>query len=94
MTVSKKHDRHPKIGNNVEIGAFSKILGNIRIGNNVKISPNSIITKDIDDNSRIVVSSYFQIERNQSNIKYTGYQVMNNKIIIYFDKLINSMKVV
>ncbi len=24
---------------------------------------------------------YFQIERNQSNIKYTGYQVMNNKII-------------
>lgn len=87
ITDHKKHDRHPKIGNNVEIGAFSKILGNIRIGNNVKISPNSIITKDIDDNSRIVVSSYFQIERNQSNIKYTGYQVMNNKIIIYSDKL-------
>lgn len=29
--------RHPKVGNNVIIGAGSKILGPIKIGNNVKI---------------------------------------------------------
>lgn len=87
ITEHQEHDRHPKIGDNVEIGAFSKILGTIRIGNNVKISPNSTITKNIEDNSRIIVSSYFQIERNNSNIVYTGYQVADNNLIIYFNNL-------
>ncbi len=49
---SKK--RHPTIGNNVEIGAFSKILGNIRVGNNVFIAPYSLITKDIPDNTKVI----------------------------------------
>ena len=46
--------RHPTIGNNVEIGAFSKILGNIKIGNNVFIAPYSLITKDVPDNTKII----------------------------------------
>jgi serine O-acetyltransferase len=46
--------RHPTIGDNVEIGAFSKILGNIKIGNNVFIAPYSLITKDIPDNTKII----------------------------------------
>lgn len=92
ITGHQEHDRHPKIGNNVEIGAFSKILGNIRVGNNVKISPNSTITKNIEDNSRIIVSSHFQIERNQSNVVYTGYQLANDNLIIYFNNL-NESKV-
>lgn len=42
--------RHPVIGNNVEIGAFVNLLGNIEIGNNVKISPRLTIKKSIPDN--------------------------------------------
>lgn len=91
ITEHRTHNRHPKTGDNVEIGAFSKILGNIRIGNNVKISPNSTITKNIEDNSRIIVSSHFQIEKNQSNVIDTGYQVIDNNLIIYFNDLNRNM---
>lgn len=40
----------PKIGNNVNIGAGSIILGDIKIGNNVDIGAGSVITKDVPDN--------------------------------------------
>lgn len=44
----------PRIGNNVFIGAGSKIIGNIHIGNNVTIGQNVVITNDIPDNAIIV----------------------------------------
>lgn len=46
-----------KIGNNVFIGAGTKIIGGVNIGNNVIIGQNLVITKDIPDNSIIVTSS-------------------------------------
>lgn len=39
------------IGNNVFIGAGSRILGNVRVGNNVIIGADSLVNKDIPDNS-------------------------------------------
>jgi len=41
----------PCIGNNCFIGAGAKIFGSIHIGNNVTIAPNSVVTKDVPDNS-------------------------------------------
>lgn len=40
----------PKIGNNVEIGAHSIIIGDITIGNNVTIGAGSVVTKSISSN--------------------------------------------
>jgi serine O-acetyltransferase len=40
-TGKDKTKRHPTIGNNVMIGAGSKILGPIKIGNNVKVRSRS-----------------------------------------------------
>lgn len=37
------------IGDNVVLGAFSKIVGPVRIGNNVKVAPGSIVYKDVPD---------------------------------------------
>lgn len=54
---SKK--RHPTIGNNVEIGAFCRLFGDITIGNNVFISPYNIITKDIPDNTKIITKATY-----------------------------------
>ena len=53
-TGKDKYKRHPDIGNNVMIGAGSKILGPIKIGDNVKIGANSTILKDIPDNVTVV----------------------------------------
>ena len=65
--------RHPTIGNNVEIGAFSRVLGDIKIGNNVKISPFSIIKQDVTDNTDVVINNQCQILHNKTNkIKIFG----------------------
>jgi serine O-acetyltransferase len=41
----------PVFGNNVDIGAGAKVLGNIRIGNNVIIGSNAVVLVDVPDNS-------------------------------------------
>ena len=41
----------PAIGNNVNIGAGAKILGNITIGNNVDIGANAVVITSVPDNS-------------------------------------------
>jgi serine O-acetyltransferase len=51
---TRKGRRHPKIGNNVMIGAGAKVLGNIEVQNNVKIGANSVVTSDCPSNSTIV----------------------------------------
>jgi serine O-acetyltransferase len=39
----------PTIGDNVDIGAGAKLLGNIRIGNNVAIGANAVVVTDVPD---------------------------------------------
>jgi serine O-acetyltransferase len=56
--ISEK--RHPTIGNNVEIGAFYRLFGDITIGDNVFISPHDIITKDIPSNTKVIIRNSYE----------------------------------
>ena len=56
----------PVIGNNVDIGAGAKVLGNIRIGNNVVIGANAVVLIDVPDNSLAVGVPARIIERRVS----------------------------
>lgn len=53
--------RHPKIGNNVEIGAFSRIFGNIEVGNDVFIGPNCVVSENIPSGCKVIKKSTNQI---------------------------------
>ena len=53
-TGKDKYKRHPDLGNNVMVGAGSKVLGPIKIGNNVKIGANATVLTDIPDNTTVV----------------------------------------
>lgn len=44
----------PIIGNNVEIGANTVIIGGVKIGDNVKIGAGSVVIKDIPNNAIVV----------------------------------------
>ena len=44
---------HPKVKNNVFIGAGATILGNITINDNVNIAAGSIVTKDVQTNTTV-----------------------------------------
>ncbi len=46
-------DRHPKIGNNVMIGAGAKILGNIQVGCCSRIASGSVVLKDVPPESTV-----------------------------------------
>lgn len=46
--------RHPTVGNDVFIGAGSKILGPINIGSNSKIGANSVVLKDVPEGATVV----------------------------------------
>ena len=43
-------DRHPKIGDNVLVGAGAKILGNIKVGSCSRIAAGSVVLSDVPPN--------------------------------------------
>ncbi len=43
-------DRHPKIGENVLIGAGAKVLGNITVGDGSRIAAGSVVLADVPPN--------------------------------------------
>lgn len=86
ISNNKYEQRHPIIGNNVQIGGFAKIFGRIIIGDNVTISPGAVIKKSIPNDSRVIVGSNYQVVRNTLayNIKFTGYFFTKNKMFLFF----------
>jgi serine O-acetyltransferase len=53
-TSLERKKRHPTIGDNVVIGAGSKILGPFTVGENSKIGSGSVVTKKVPPNSVVV----------------------------------------
>lgn len=54
---SVKEGKSATIGNNVFIGTGTKIIGDVHIGDNVTIGQNCVITKNILDNSVVVMDN-------------------------------------
>ena len=52
-TGKEKGKRHPTVGDNVVIGAGSKVLGNIKIGSNSKIGANSVVLDDVPEGATV-----------------------------------------
>ena len=53
-TGKDRNKRHPDLGNNVMVGAGSKILGPIKIGDNVKIGANCVVLRSVPNNATVV----------------------------------------
>ncbi len=55
--------RHPQLGNNVEIGAGTKVLGSVVIGDNVFLSPGCVILHNVPSNTSVCIVNQLQLER-------------------------------
>jgi serine O-acetyltransferase len=49
-----KKKRHPTLGNNVVVGAGSKLIGAIDIGDNVKVGAGSVVITSVPSNATVV----------------------------------------
>ena len=56
VTIGDRHSGGPvpKLGNNVDIGAYAQILGGVTIGNNCKIGALSVVLSDLPDGATAV----------------------------------------
>jgi len=74
--------RHPTIGNGTVIGAGAHVLGPITIGENVRIGANTIVTKNIPKNSRVLgmPAKVVQPHDIMENKEFTPYGIGNKKL--------------
>lgn len=63
-TGKDKNKRHPTIGNNVLIGAGSKVIGPIYIGDNAKIGAGSEVFKNVKKGSTVVGNNVVKKQKN------------------------------
>lgn len=79
--------RHPTLGNNVRIAAFTRILGPITIGDDVIISPHSVVTNNIPAGSRVVIVNQLQICRGNCDYREIyGVVPENDGVICIYGK--------
>lgn len=53
---NRKRSGAPRIGDSVQIGINSTVLGGIKVGNDVLIAPNTLVNQDIPDHSILLVT--------------------------------------
>lgn len=54
VTIGEGRGGAPTIGDNVLLGAGSKIIGGIHLGNNVKVAAGCVVMQDIPDNAIVI----------------------------------------
>lgn len=56
VTIGNRHldGPAPRIGNNVELGAYAQVLGDIRIGDNCRIGAMAVVLHDLPDGATAV----------------------------------------
>lgn len=59
-------NRHPILGNRVQVGAFARIFGCVTIGSDVFIGPHCVVTEDIPSGSTVTVRMPIEVTRNSS----------------------------
>lgn len=70
------------IGDNVFIGAGSKIIGPVTIGDNVTIGANTVVTKDIPDNS-VVAGNPAQIVSRKKSVDINRNYKARNEFLLH-----------
>ncbi|MCC0784097.1 serine O-acetyltransferase [Clostridioides sp. ES-S-0108-01] len=77
--------RHPTVGDDVLIGAGTKILGPLNIGSNSKIGANSVVVKDVPNDATVVgipakivkIRNLEPVKKNKKEVAYEHYELDN-----------------
>jgi len=72
--------RHPTIGNGVVLGSGAKVLGNIRVGDNCRVGANSVVLRDVPNDSTIVGVPGHVILRQGKRVVITDPKQINDPL--------------
>lgn len=91
-TMLNKGKRHPTIGNSVVIGGGAKILGNITVGDNCRVGANSVVLRDVPENSTVVGVPAHIIFRNGERVVITDPKLINDPLSEALAAVANEVK--
>ncbi len=77
----RKEKRHPTLGNHVVVGAGAKILGPITIGDYTRVGANSVVVRDIPDNSVVVGVPGRVHSRNGQRVYDTRHEDLRHNVL-------------
>jgi serine O-acetyltransferase len=66
--------RHPVLGDRVQVGAYARILGPVRIGDDVEIGSHALVREDVPDRSRVSVLHQYQVVTGRTDLEITGVE--------------------
>ena len=70
-----KYPGAPQIGNSVQIGINSTVIGGIKIGNDVLIGPNTLVNRDVPDHSIVIGNPCKIIHKENATEQYVYYKI-------------------
>jgi serine O-acetyltransferase len=90
VNLEKDVKRHPTIKSGAVISAGAKVLGNITIGKNAKIGANSVVIKDVPDNSTAVgiPARVISKGKDKSQLSHNKIPDINKELFLYLSKRI------
>jgi serine O-acetyltransferase len=91
---TSKGKRHPTLEDNVIIGAGAKVLGNITIGKNSKVGANSVVVKDVPENSTAtgIPARVLKRSNDKSPLSHNKIPDVNKEIFEYLLKRIELLE--
>lgn len=72
--------RHPIIGDNVQIGAYARILGAIKVGDDSFIAPHAVITRDVPSKVKVSIINQLQFADRLPGCKGSGLEIYGTRI--------------
>ena len=90
VSLEKNVKRHPTIKSGAVISAGAKVLGNITIGKNAKVGANSVVIKDVPDNSTAVgiPARVITKGKDKSQLSHNKIPDINKELFMYLSKRI------
>ncbi len=94
VSLEKGTKRHPTVKSGTVIGAGAKILGNITIGLNAKIGANSVVVRDVPDNSTAIGIPARVIEKgfDKSSLSHNKIPDIDKEMFAYMLKRISILE--
>jgi serine O-acetyltransferase len=94
VSLNKDVKRHPTVKKGSVIGAGAKILGNITIGENSRVGANSVVIKDVPDNSTAVgiPAKVVTKGKDRSQLSHNKLPDINKQLFIYITKRLEAIE--